>query len=50
MGGWVLGNRIDGTQAEYVRRRHAASLYPSPYATFGRASHPRALNALIDFN
>lgn len=28
-GGWVLGNRIDGTQAEYVRIPHAeTSLYP----------------------
>lgn len=28
-GGWILGNRIDGTQAEYVRIPHAAtSLYP----------------------
>ncbi|KAJ5856139.1 uncharacterized protein N7529_010083 [Penicillium soppii] len=28
-GGWVLGNRIDGTQAEYVRIPHASSsLYP----------------------
>jgi alcohol dehydrogenase len=22
-GGWILGNRIDGTQAEYVRTPHA---------------------------
>jgi alcohol dehydrogenase len=30
-GGWVLGNRIDGTQAEYVRIPHAdTSLYPLP--------------------
>ncbi len=30
-GGWVLGNTIDGTQAEYVRIPHAgASLYPLP--------------------
>src|SRR5229473_1666280 len=28
-GGWILGNRIDGTQAEYVRIPHAeTSLYP----------------------
>lgn len=28
-GGWVLGNRIDGTQAEFVRIPHAdTSLYP----------------------
>ena len=28
-GGWVLGNQIDGTQAEYVRAPHAdTSLYP----------------------
>ena len=30
-GGWILGNEIDGTQAEYVRIPHAAtSLYPIP--------------------
>ena len=30
-GGWVLGNEIDGTQAEYVRILHAdTSLYPIP--------------------
>ncbi|MBW4888556.1 zinc-dependent alcohol dehydrogenase family protein [Mucilaginibacter sp. HMF5004] len=30
-GGWVLGNTIDGTQAEYVRIPHADnSLYPIP--------------------
>lgn len=30
-GGWVLGNTIDGTQAEYVRTPHAdTSLYPIP--------------------
>ncbi len=30
-GGWVLGNKIDGTQAEYVRTPHAdTSLYPIP--------------------
>jgi D-arabinose 1-dehydrogenase-like Zn-dependent alcohol dehydrogenase len=30
-GGWVLGNAIDGTQAEYVRTPHAdTSLYPIP--------------------
>src|SRR5260221_1547542 len=30
-GGWILGNEIDGTQAEYVRTRHAdTSLYPIP--------------------
>jgi alcohol dehydrogenase len=29
--GWVLGNTIDGTQAEYVRIPHAdSSLYPIP--------------------
>lgn len=32
-GGWILGNTIDGTQAEYVRVPHAASsLYPIPPA------------------
>jgi len=31
-GGWILGNTIDGTQAEYVRIPHAnMSLYPIPY-------------------
>jgi len=30
-GGWILGNRIDGTQAEYVRIPHAdTSLYKLP--------------------
>ena len=30
-GGWILGHRIDGTQAEYVRIPHAdTSLYPLP--------------------
>ena len=30
-GGWILGNRIDGTQAEFVRIPHAdMSLYPVP--------------------
>ncbi|WEK43225.1 MAG: zinc-dependent alcohol dehydrogenase family protein [Candidatus Sphingomonas colombiensis] len=30
-GGWILGNVIDGTQAEYVRIPHAdTSLYPIP--------------------
>ena len=30
-GGWILGNRIDGTQAEYVRVPHAdTSLYKVP--------------------
>lgn len=30
-GGWLLGNVIDGTQAEYVRTPHAeTSLYPIP--------------------
>jgi alcohol dehydrogenase len=30
-GGWILGNRIDGTQAEFVRIPHAdMSLYPIP--------------------
>ncbi len=31
-GGWILGNSIDGTQAEYVRIPYAdTSLYPIPY-------------------
>lgn len=30
-GGWILGNEVDGTQAEYVRIPHAdTSLYPIP--------------------
>ena len=30
-GGWILGNEIDGTQAEFVRIPHAdTSLYPIP--------------------
>ena len=30
-GGWILGNQIDGTQAEHVRIPHAdTSLYPIP--------------------
>jgi alcohol dehydrogenase len=30
-GGWILGNKIDGTQAQYVRIPHAdTSLYPIP--------------------
>lgn len=30
-GGWILGNKIDGTRAEYVRTPHAdTSLYPIP--------------------
>jgi alcohol dehydrogenase len=30
-GGWILGNSIDGTQAQYVRTPHAdTSLYPIP--------------------
>lgn len=30
-GGWILGNQIDGTQAEFVRIPHAdTSLYPIP--------------------
>jgi alcohol dehydrogenase len=33
-GGWILGNRIDGTQAEYVRIPHAdTSLYRVPPGT-----------------
>ena len=33
-GGWMLGNSIDGTQAEYVRIPHAdTSLYPVPAGT-----------------
>ncbi len=33
-GGWILGNRIDGTQTEYVRIQHAdTSLYRVPPGT-----------------
>jgi alcohol dehydrogenase len=33
-GGWILGNQIDGTQAEYVRTPHAdTSLYHIPAGT-----------------
>jgi len=33
-GGWILGNTIDGTQAEFVRTPHAdTSLYPIPEGT-----------------
>ena len=33
-GGWILGNSIDGTQAEFVRIPHAdTSLYPIPPGT-----------------
>jgi alcohol dehydrogenase len=33
-GGWILGNTIDGTQAEFVRIPHAdTSLYPIPAGT-----------------
>ncbi len=33
-GGWILGNAIEGTQAEYVRIPHAdTSLYPVPPGT-----------------
>jgi alcohol dehydrogenase len=38
MGGWILGNTIDGTQAEYVRIPHAdTSLYPVPMGADGEA-------------
>jgi alcohol dehydrogenase len=31
LAGWILGNTIDGTQAEYVLIPHAdSSLYPVP--------------------
>lgn len=37
-GGWILGNRIDGTQAEYVRIPHAeTSLYPIPAGAYEEA-------------
>ncbi len=37
-GGWILGNEIDGTQAEYVRIPHAeTSLYPIPTGADGEA-------------
>jgi len=38
-GGWTLGNRIDGTQAEYVRVPHATlSLHPLPDCIDSRAA------------
>lgn len=40
-GGWILGNTIDGTQAEYVRVPHAAcSLYPLPDAVTPEGALP----------
>ncbi|CAL5872924.1 uncharacterized protein PFLUO_LOCUS7193 [Penicillium psychrofluorescens] len=43
-GGWILGNRIDGTQAEFVRIPHAAlSLHPLP-----ESIPPRAAVAMSD--
>jgi len=43
-GGWILGNRIDGTQAEYVRIPHAeTSLYRIP-----QGAHEDALVMLSD--
>ncbi|KZO99053.1 GroES-like protein [Calocera viscosa TUFC12733] len=37
-GGWILGNTIDGTQAEYVRIPHAdTSLHPIPQGADDRA-------------
>src|SRR3984957_5345218 len=37
-GGWILGNEIDGTQAEFVRIPHAdTSLYPMPEGADGEA-------------
>jgi alcohol dehydrogenase len=43
-GGWILGNTIDGTQAEYVRIPHADnSLYPIP-----RGADEEALVMLSD--
>ncbi|MFD9120858.1 zinc-dependent alcohol dehydrogenase family protein [Streptomyces bottropensis] len=36
-GGWILGHRIDGTQAEYVRVPHAdLSVHPLPAAMDGK--------------
>ena len=41
-GGWILGNMIDGTQAEYVRVPFAdTSTYPVP-AGVSRRGHPDA--------
>ena len=38
-GGWILGNQIDGTQAEYVRIPHAeTSIYPLPAETDDEAA------------
>lgn len=46
-GGWILGNTIDGTQAEYVRVPHAnASLHhvPVPAANSGDGEKAEAVN------
>src|SRR5580693_606527 len=43
-GGWILGNTIDGTQAEFVRIPHAdTSLYPIP-----ASAHEESLVMLSD--
>lgn len=43
-GGWILGNTIDGTQAEYVRVPHASfSLHDLP-----KSIHPRVAVTLSD--
>ena len=43
-GGWILGNEIDGTQAEYVRIPHGdSSLYPIP-----KGVEPASLITLSD--
>jgi hypothetical protein len=43
-GGWILGNTIDGTQAEYIRIPHADnSLYHIP-----KGANPEALTMLSD--
>ena len=49
-GGWILGNSIDGTQAEFVRIPHAdTSLYPIPKALPGaNDSDEEALVMLSD--
>ena len=42
-GGWILGNTIDGTQAEFVRTPHAdTSLYPIPGGLDEEAPGPDA--------
>src|SRR6478752_6570759 len=51
-GGWILGNTIDGTQAEYVRIPHAdTSLYPAgPGVDVHRLQVARRIGATVTIN